>query len=277
MNKNIKILVCCHKKDIMATQEPYLPIQVGKAVSSINLGIQGDNTGDNISNKNANYAELTAMYWAWKNMKNVDYIGLCHYRRYFDMWNCAGLFQSSSIHPVSDFDRYNYSISPKIIKALECGKIIVAKKQTYRVSNFHEYSEWHISDDIRKVRRIIESSCEEKYLCAFDKIMYKSNKQSPFNMFIMSWSQYDTYCTWLFSILEKMERETDLSHYTGYQNRVFAYLAERLLNVYLLANSLKTRELPILYFDNNWKGMSFFKNIITLFRSNIGFFFVKQI
>ena len=47
-DKNIKVLVCCHKKDVMATQSPYLPIQVGKAISNTDLGIQGDNTGDNI-------------------------------------------------------------------------------------------------------------------------------------------------------------------------------------------------------------------------------------
>ena len=39
---------------------------------------------DSISNKNDSYCELTGMYWALKNLKNVDVIGLCHYRRYFD-------------------------------------------------------------------------------------------------------------------------------------------------------------------------------------------------
>ena len=80
----LTMLVCCHKEDIMATAEPYMPLQVGKDISKIDLNIQGDNTGDNISCKNQSYCELTGMYWAWKNLKNVDYVGLCHYRRYFD-------------------------------------------------------------------------------------------------------------------------------------------------------------------------------------------------
>ena len=81
----IKILVCCHKKDICVKQEPYMPIHVGHALhSETNLGMQCDDEGDNISLKNGSYCELTGMYWAWKNLKNVDIIGLNHYRRYFD-------------------------------------------------------------------------------------------------------------------------------------------------------------------------------------------------
>ena len=81
---NIKIIVCCHKDDLKLSSDVYFPLHVGKAVSSLDLDIQGDDTGDNISEKNPGYCELTGMYWAWKNLKGVDYIGLCHYRRYFD-------------------------------------------------------------------------------------------------------------------------------------------------------------------------------------------------
>ena len=33
----VKILVCCHKNDIMATEKPYFPIHAGKALSDIEL------------------------------------------------------------------------------------------------------------------------------------------------------------------------------------------------------------------------------------------------
>lgn len=56
------------------------------------MGYIGDNTGDNISLRNPNYCELTGLYWAWKNLK-CDYIGLCHYRRYFTNSN---LFKKAS-------------------------------------------------------------------------------------------------------------------------------------------------------------------------------------
>ena len=82
--EKIKIIVCCHKDDIKASSDVYLPLHVGKAISNKELNITCDNDGENISAKNLSYCELTGLYWAWKNLKDVDYIGLCHYRRYFD-------------------------------------------------------------------------------------------------------------------------------------------------------------------------------------------------
>ena len=69
----------------MPTDNVYLPVHVGKEGKE-DIGFIGDNTGDNISTKNANYCELTGLYWAWKNI-SADYIGLCHYRRYFTRTN----------------------------------------------------------------------------------------------------------------------------------------------------------------------------------------------
>ena len=78
-----KILVCCHKKAEVYSDDIYTPIHVGKALHpNLNLGFMTDNIGENISEKNDSFCELTAQYWAWKNLR-CKYIGLCHYRRYF--------------------------------------------------------------------------------------------------------------------------------------------------------------------------------------------------
>lgn len=77
----IKILVATHKKYWMLQDSVYLPVQLGSAINKT-LGYQRDDEGENISAKQPYYAELTAMYWAWKNLK-ADYIGINHYRRYF--------------------------------------------------------------------------------------------------------------------------------------------------------------------------------------------------
>lgn len=78
---DIKILVAAHKKYWMPSDDVYMPLQVG-AEGKESLGYTPDNTGDNICSKNPNYCELTGLYWAWKNL-DCQYIGLCHYRRYF--------------------------------------------------------------------------------------------------------------------------------------------------------------------------------------------------
>ena len=115
-----KILVVTHKPDKVYSDNVYIPIQVGKVLSHCDLGFQGDDTGDNISEKNPIYCELTAQYWAWKNLKDVEYIGLCHYRRYFKTKytedNVIPLLQKYDIilpEPIY----YPYSIEQKLYRA----------------------------------------------------------------------------------------------------------------------------------------------------------------
>ena len=83
MKTNATLLVCTHKKFNLNTDEFFLPIHVGKEISDLELNIQADNEGINISNKNQNYCELTALFWACKNLKTNGFVGLCHYRRFF--------------------------------------------------------------------------------------------------------------------------------------------------------------------------------------------------
>ena len=82
MEPTIKIYVVCHKKSYVP-KNPYLyPIQVGASIAGTRLSdMLDDDEGDNISEKNKSYCELTAQYWAWKN-DDADYYGFFHYRRY---------------------------------------------------------------------------------------------------------------------------------------------------------------------------------------------------
>ncbi|MCD8206833.1 MAG: DUF4422 domain-containing protein, partial [Bacteroidales bacterium] len=78
---NIKIIVAVHKKHWAPSDEMYMPLYVGKALPGENPGFPGDDTGDNISEENDKYSELTGLYWAWKNLE-ADATGLAHYRRF---------------------------------------------------------------------------------------------------------------------------------------------------------------------------------------------------
>ena len=90
--EKIKILVACHKQAEVFKNNVYLPIHVGKALhKDVDLGFLGDDTGENISRLNPLYCELTAQYWGWKNL-DVEYIGLCHYRRYFKTSQTEGKY-----------------------------------------------------------------------------------------------------------------------------------------------------------------------------------------
>ena len=78
---DIKIIIAAHKKYRMPQDDIYVPLHVG-AEGKDSIGYQGDNTGDNISNLNPYFCELTGMYCMWKNL-TADYLGLAHYRRHF--------------------------------------------------------------------------------------------------------------------------------------------------------------------------------------------------
>ncbi len=80
----VKILVVCHKNTALLKSKILLPIQVGTALGKEKLeNMLADDTGENISEKNPMYCELTAQYWAWKNLE-ADYYGFFHYRRYLN-------------------------------------------------------------------------------------------------------------------------------------------------------------------------------------------------
>ena len=64
---NIKIIVAAHKPYFMPDDDMYLPLQVG-SFEKEGIGFARDDTGDNISEKNPRFCELTGIYWAWKNL-----------------------------------------------------------------------------------------------------------------------------------------------------------------------------------------------------------------
>lgn len=91
MGKNIKILVCAHKDSRLPQHEYFCPIQVGASLTSARFFPVLDNTGDNISDRNPHFCELTAHYWAWKNLK-CDIIGIIRKTKCFDFWERNVLF-----------------------------------------------------------------------------------------------------------------------------------------------------------------------------------------
>ena len=128
-----KILVCCHKKGDFPSDNIYIPIHCGKAISNVELNIQEDNRGDNISSKNPNYCELTALYWAWKNLKNVNYIGLVHYRRFFDF---SSRFVEKEISYVNEYQLIGERINnQKEFVSIFCKYDIILPKRKVFASN----------------------------------------------------------------------------------------------------------------------------------------------
>lgn len=255
MEGKMRILVCCHKKDVMASQPPYFPIHVGKVLSNTDLGIPGDNTGDNISEKNASYCELTGVYWAWKNFSDVDYIGLCHYRRYFDFHNLCHPQLPQKVFPVSEFPNLNLSVTDDVVSELQRGHVFVANPIVYSQSLYLRYCKRHNRDDFKAMEQIIRDGQPEKVVRAFYDTMICGNRLFPCNMFLMRWSDFDDYCSWLFPLLAQLEESIDISNYDSYQRRIFGFMGERLLNVWLRANGKHTVCKPFIMLSDDASAM----------------------
>ena len=251
---NIKVMVAAHKPYWMPEDDVYLPVQVGAAgKESLDPGWQRDDEGENISRLNPYYCELTALYWAWKNLE-AEYIGLCHYRRYFGHRILHGSLEKkrASILARADYERL-----------LAEADIIVPKKRNYYVETVYgQYAHAHRASDLEDIKAIIGSRCPE-YLPAWDKVM-NSRRVHILNMFVMSRENFYAYCEWLFPIIDEFASHFDLDD--PYASRLFGFPAERLFNVWLEGQSLCVKEVPIVMLEPvNWlkKGSAFIKRKLT--------------
>lgn len=241
---NIKIFICAHK-EVQLPQHPYfLPLQAGAALHEPIMGYQPDSEGDNISEKNPNFCELTCHYWAWKNLKNVDIVGLNHYRRYFDFTRKLPQFTADKhFIETEEFLKQEYQF-PDLEKILSDYDIILPVARHWRVSNTQQYGEYHIAKDWEILRQIIKERSPQ-YIHAFEKTMDNSNKAVGYNMFITHWKYFDAYSKWLFDILFEVERRVPPTN-DPIQSRIYGYMSERLINVFCEHHHLRIKNIPLL-------------------------------
>ena len=248
---DIKILVATHKKYWMPKDEVYLPIHVGKEGKE-DLGYIGDNTGDNISIKNPNYCELTGLYWAWKNL-DCEYIGLCHYRRYFAY--------KTRKHSLNAKKSVIYS-SKDYIRLLKNYDIILPKATILNQSGKKEYATSHQLNDLIITKKILLKLYPE-YEHSYNNVM-NNNKFYFFNMFVMKKSLFNQYSNWLFPILFELEKQVNIKNYDSYQSRLFGFLSERLFNIWLNYQNLKIYESRITFLEGptESKKIIYIKNLL---------------
>ena len=243
--KNIKIFVCTHKPDFVRNDKIYFPIQVGKAISSMDLGYISDNEGDNISAKNREYCELTAQYWAWKNLSDIDIVGFCHYRRYLDVSSNQCFYSMRTIGEENYKSLINLGKEiEEIEEILSKYDIILPKYWKTPWSVKRDFLVSICEEDFEILYQVMQKVCPE-YLCTYEKVCL-GNVRRGFNMFITSKVIFDEYASWLFEILFEVEKYLKLSPYLFYR-RIFGFMSEILLQVYCEKNKLKIKN-SLVYF-----------------------------
>ena len=250
--KDIKVIVAAHKKYQMPKDTMYIPVQVGAEGKNIIEEYKQDSEGENISNKNPYYCELTGLYWAWKNLE-ADYIGLVHYRRYFT--------KNVKI-PKNEKEKFKNVLSKKEAdKILDKVDVILPRKRRYYIENMYDhYKHTLYIEPLDKTREIIEEKYPE-YLEEFEKLHQRTSAYM-FNMLIMKKEILNDYCNWLFDILFELEKRVDSLQYDTFHSRFYGRVSELLLDVWINKNGIKYEEVKVIDMQNvNWlkKGTSFLK------------------
>jgi len=215
----------------------FLPIQAGGS----RVNIQSDNEGDNISEKNPIYGELTAVYWAWKNLKNVDIIGMSHYRRY--LMTTSGLTKTFYQTKWEDFlkKHYNAAYYEKDLKQYD---MVFCKKWKFDgMSVRQQFLEHHPYPEDLDLTRNILGEFHPECVPFWDKFL-NGNTGYFCCLYITHWKIFDDLCKWMFPMLFEIEKQLQYEKYDKYELRIIAFLYERLLNVYIQARHLKIKEYP---------------------------------
>lgn len=240
----IKIFASAHKPVDLFESQIIQPVQVGCALrNDLFPWAWHDNDGVNISNQNAMYCELTAQYWAWKNV-DAEYYGFCHYRRYFNF--SSNRYEENEwgeiMEPFIGADsQKKYGLDDETIaKALAGYDLITTEVKDLRgfpgeantPLEQYEAAPKLNSDDLFHVFAILEDMHPEY---SEDIKNFANGNRSCFcNMFIMKRDLFFAYCEWLFPVLDRFVSEWDHSLCSKECLRTPGHLAERLLNIYLM-------------------------------------------
>lgn len=237
-----EIYVVSHKIAKMPQDKIYYPIQVGSSTDDFD-GYLRDNTGDNIASKNPNYCELTAQYWAAKN-RIADVKGLVHYRR---------LFSNGRSNFFCSVDKKFADVMTKqtLEDLLSKYDMILPKKRHYYIeTSWSHYEHSHHIEDLKITREVLNEKYPE-YLKYFDVAMQKKSAHM-FNMFIAKSDIFDNYTSWLFDILQEVEKRVDISDYTPYEQRIFGFISELLLDVWVEKNGINYVEVPVMFMGKQY-------------------------
>lgn len=237
---NVKIFVSHHKPWYIYEDDVYVPIQVWKKNAKVDLWILWDDTWDNISEKNSEYAELTAHYRVWKNydLSDVDYVWFCHYRRYLsfiEKHTLRDIFVPKNFGRTYDHNTFlndlrfiigsllffwhtsllrdwNENLIKRESKFL-VKNILKNKKNVYLpksnpIWNFKYPPFWDFLLQDKELANVFKNTFLELFP-QYEKWLIRTQRQYSFhkcNIFLMDKKSFYEYSEWLFKYLFEVEK-----------------------------------------------------------------------
>ena len=230
----LQIFIVAHKPCDLPHDEVMKPIHVGRSnyvrrkmddgrcdLSSEDpmAGMIGDDTGDNISEKNPHYCEMTAHYWIWKNVHDAEYVGVCHYRRFFGV----------------DITEENVS------EVMADGDVLMVEP-SWHIDSVYAYFAKFMGAENMTILWMVMKKLYPEFVETLESVC-DGVKFYPFNMLLCKKECFDEYAEWMFSVLGECEKYIKSSPYTN-GRRALAYMAELLTGVYFIHRKLKIKTVP---------------------------------
>jgi hypothetical protein len=209
-----------------------------------------DADGDSIADRNPHYSELTGWYWIWKNVRDVEMVGLCHYRRYFFFDTQHPNFQVRRLFmEPSEINMTHLAKAvpnPVINAAWRENTVIIPRHDLLPETVEQHYVRHHRRSDWEAfIETVAEISPEHgRHLPYFqtERWLYL------YNMMVAPWPFFDDYMSLLMAVMTRLETRIEYPD-DPYQMRVPAFLAERLFTLHLLARRTPLFEVPVLVTD----------------------------
>lgn len=232
MRKDIlRIYVVAHKPCDIPSYEVLVPIHVGRSTSQYKdemAWMQGDDTGDNISCRNGSYCEMTAHYWIWKNVHDTEYVGVCHYRRFFGV----------------DLTNSN-------IKDIMADADVLMVEPSWHIDSVYSYFAKYMGAENMTILSMVMKKRFPEYYKTLENIC-DGIKFHPFNMLLCRKSLFNDYCQWIFTILEACEKYVKPAPYSN-ARRTLAYMAELLTGVYFIHRQYRIKTVPYYKIEDGQK------------------------
>lgn len=214
---NIKIVTIYHKRyptysDIKEYPDLYVPILAGNTLGLTKPFIENmlvDDIGDNISWVNPYLNEVTAMYWIWKHAEcigNPEFIGVCHYRRFFNMSDIQKVFEGKLVVnkeflPVPELDALSFTFESDIpIQAIDLAEHTLDTDGKFPKKWFYEYM----------------------------NLLWQYNRE----MFVCPWYIFDELMIYLTKLFPYMFKHIKYDHRTSFTYRNMSLVTECMIGFF---------------------------------------------
>lgn len=264
--------------DSVAIPNPlYVPVLCGAFREPAPSDYVGDDTGDNISEKQPFYSELTVQYWAWKNQQ-ADYYGLCHYRRFLSFaqrccWTNERNMVAEPILSPSAVNRHRLADSGRMSSIIKQFDVLVPEGADVRriatpkgglpktVRELWEGQDGVLicKNDLGLLMKTIQQLHPEYLQSARDYL--DGTVHIGYNCYVMRRDLFFDMCRFQFDILAELECQIDISLYQGNLKRIFGYMGEIMFGIFIHElehrSTVKIKKLKLVYFEETRQPYNF--------------------